>query len=88
LTVPLVSVTRISGQYFVFVAEAGPGGGLVAKQKPVSVGALVGNDYLVTGGLKAGDRVIVGGVQKIGDGAPILEGAGRGGPASPKPAEK
>jgi len=88
LTVPLVSVTRISGQYFVFVAEAGQGGGLVAKQKPVSVGALVGNDYLVTGGLKAGDRVIVGGVQKIGDGAPILEGGGRGGPATPKPAEK
>jgi len=88
LTVPLVAVTRISGQYFVFLAEPGQSGGLVAKQKPVTVGSLVGNDYLVLGGLKAGDRVIVGGVQKIGDGAPILEGAGRGGAAAPKPAEK
>lgn len=80
LTVPLVAVTRISGQYFVFVAEPGPGGGLVARQRPVTVGPLVGNDYLVAGGLKAGDKVIVAGVQKIGDGAPVAPGppAGRG----------
>jgi membrane fusion protein (multidrug efflux system) len=30
-----------------------------------------GNDYVVTGGLKAGDRVIISGVQKLGDGAPV-----------------
>jgi multidrug efflux pump subunit AcrA (membrane-fusion protein) len=35
------------------------------------VGELVGNDYTVTGGLKAGDKVVVSGIQKIGDGAPI-----------------
>ena len=70
LTVPLVAVTRISGQYFVFVAES-QSGGMVARQKPVGVGALVGNDYLVTSGLKAGDKVIVGGIQKIGEGAPV-----------------
>ena len=28
--------------------------GLVARQRPVQVGELVGNDYVVTGGLKAG----------------------------------
>lgn len=87
LTVPLVAVTRISGQYFVFVAEAGSGGGLVARQHPVSVGALIGNDYLVTGGLKAGERVIVAGIQKIGDGVPVQEGPPGRGPGSPKPAD-
>lgn len=85
LTVPLVAVTRISGQYFVFVAESGSGGGLVARQHPVSVGALIGNDYLVTGGLKAGERVIVAGIQKIGDGVPVQEGPPGRGPAAAKP---
>ena len=88
LTVPLVAVTRIGGQYFVFVAEPGQTGGLTARQKPVSVGELVGNDYLVLGGLKVGDKVIVGGVQKIGEGAPVSAAAGRGGQETPKPAGK
>jgi len=70
LTVPVVSVLRIGGQYFNFVAEQ-QGGNLVAKQRPVQVGEVVGNDYVVEGGLKAGDRVIVSGVQKIGDGMPV-----------------
>ena len=72
LTVPVVAVSRISGQFFVFVAEPA-NGGLVAKQRPIAVGPMTGNDYLVTSGLKVGDRVIVAGVQKIGDGAPVAE---------------
>jgi RND family efflux transporter MFP subunit len=78
LTVPLVAVTRISGQYFVFVADSA-NGGLVAHQKPVTVGELIGNDYMVQGGLKAGDKVIVGGIQKIRDGVPVTPA-----PASPE----
>lgn len=70
LTVPVTAVNRISGQYFCFVAEQTPNG-LVARQRPVQVGELVGNDYLVLGGLKAGEKVIVSGIQKIGDGAPV-----------------
>ena len=71
LTVPVTSVVRISGQYFCFVAEKGAQGGLVAKQKPIEVGQLVGNDYVVRSGLKAGETLIVSGIQKIGDGAPV-----------------
>ncbi len=71
LTVPITSVVRISGQYFCFVAEKGPQGGLVAKQKPIEVGQVVGNDYVVRSGLKAGETLIVSGIQKIGDGAPV-----------------
>ncbi|MGB2716654.1 MAG: efflux RND transporter periplasmic adaptor subunit [Vicinamibacterales bacterium] len=70
LTVPVTAVTRISGQYFCFVAEQGPKG-LVAHQRPIQVGELVGNDYVVAGGLKPGDKVITAGIQKIGDGAPV-----------------
>jgi RND family efflux transporter MFP subunit len=72
LTVPLTSVLRINGQYFAFVAEDAPkGGGLVARQRAVQLGPVVGNSYVVVSGLKAGEKLIVGGIQKIGDGAPV-----------------
>jgi multidrug efflux pump subunit AcrA (membrane-fusion protein) len=70
LTLPLTAVSRVSGQYFCFVAEPGANG-MIARQRPVEVGELIGNDYVVTGGVKAGDKVVVSGIQKIGDGAPI-----------------
>ena len=70
LTVPVVAVSRVSGQYFCFVAEA-QGGGMVARQRPVQVGEIVGDDYLLTGGLKAGERIVSSGIQKLADGAPI-----------------
>jgi RND family efflux transporter MFP subunit len=78
LTVPVVSVVRINGQFFVFVAEDTPQGS-VARQRPVTLGAVVGNDYVVLAGLKAGDKLIVSGVQKIMDGVPVRAG----GPGQP-----
>jgi RND family efflux transporter MFP subunit len=71
LTVPVVAVNRVNGQYFVFVAQGGEGGGTVARQRAVDLGAVVGNDYVVKSGLKPGEKLIVSGVQKIGDGAPV-----------------
>jgi RND family efflux transporter MFP subunit len=70
LTVPLTAVTRVNGQYFCFVAEPA-GSGFVARQRPVEIGEVRGNDYIVKGGLKPGERLIVSGIQKIGDGAPV-----------------
>lgn len=74
LVAPLTSVTRIGGQYFVFVAEPGDGGGLVARMRPVTLGNVIGNDYVVRDGLTPGERLITGGIQKIGDGAPVAAG--------------
>ena len=71
LTVPVTAVTRIAGQYFCFVAEPGANNTFTARQRPIEVGELLGNDYVVKNGLKAGDRLIVSGIQKIGDGAPV-----------------
>ena len=67
---PVVAVSRMAGQHFVFIAEPAPQG-FVARQKPVTLGTVIGEDYIVRGGLAAGDRVIVSNVQKIGDGAPV-----------------
>lgn len=70
LTIPLTAVSRVSGRYFCFVAEAADGG-LVARQRPIEVGELIGNEYVVRSGLEAGDRVITTGIQKLGNGAPV-----------------
>jgi RND family efflux transporter MFP subunit len=70
VTVPITAVSRISGQYFCFVAEP-EGNGLVAHQRPIAVGEIRGNDYIVTSGLKSGDKLIVSGIQKIANGAPV-----------------
>jgi RND family efflux transporter MFP subunit len=78
LTVPVVAVNRINGQFFVFVAVPGQKGGLAAHQIPVTLGRVIGNEYVVIGGLKAGDKLITGGLQKIGDGAPVQEMPSRG----------
>lgn len=69
-TVPVLAVTRIGGQTFVYVAQTGDKG-TQAKQRAVTLGDTLGNDYAVTAGLKPGDRVIVSGTQFLVDGAPV-----------------
>ncbi|MDP9122921.1 MAG: efflux RND transporter periplasmic adaptor subunit, partial [Acidobacteriota bacterium] len=69
--VPVVAVTRINGQYFVFTAEP-QGSGLAARQRIVKLGDVTGNSYVVLAGLKPGDKVITGGVQKLADGMPVV----------------
>lgn len=81
--VPVLSVSRINGQFFVFVAEGG-GKTVIAHQKMVHLGELMGNQYVVLDGLKAGDRVVVEGSQNLVDGASVTETAENSGakPAS------
>jgi RND family efflux transporter MFP subunit len=71
LTVPLVAVLRINAQHFVYVVEKGEGGTMVARQRAVRLGPIVGNDYTVVSGLAEGETLIVSGIQKIGDGMPV-----------------
>ncbi|HXE80543.1 MAG TPA: efflux RND transporter periplasmic adaptor subunit [Vicinamibacterales bacterium] len=70
LTIPALAVTRVNGQYFLFVAEQ-QDKGLVARQRLVRLGPLIGNEYVVLDGLEPGDRVVTAGVQRLGDGLPI-----------------
>jgi multidrug efflux pump subunit AcrA (membrane-fusion protein) len=68
--VPVTAVLRVSGQVFAFVAEDA-GGKLVARQRPITVGPITGDSYPIVAGVKPGDRIVVSGVQKLADGAPI-----------------
>jgi RND family efflux transporter MFP subunit len=74
LVVPVVAVIRINGKHFVYVAEQKDGKS-VARQRPVTLGQIIKDDYTVLGGLKANDQVVVSGVQKLMDGAPIAPSA-------------
>jgi membrane fusion protein (multidrug efflux system) len=42
-----------------------------AQPRPVDAGAWSGEQWIITSGLKAGERVIVDGVMKLGPGAPV-----------------
>ena len=70
--VPILAVSRLAGQYFVFVAEPQNGGAFVARQKPLKIGQTVGNDYEVQDGIKSGDKVIISGTQFLLDGVPVI----------------
>jgi len=70
ITIPVVAVSRVSGQFFAFVAEHKEGKD-VARQLPLTLGEISGNEYAVISGLKVGDDVIVSGGQNLADGMPI-----------------
>jgi RND family efflux transporter MFP subunit len=82
--VPILSVTRINGEFFAFLAEK-ENGKTVARQKLLKVGDTVGNEYAVLDGLKAGDHIIVSGLQFLHDGAPVIETVVDGQPAQGMP---
>jgi RND family efflux transporter MFP subunit len=70
--VPVLAVQRINGRFFAFLAVH-EGKGTVARQKLLTVGDTVGNDFAVTDGLKPGDHVIVSGTDFLQDGVPVAE---------------
>ena len=70
--IPILSVTRINGEFFAFLAIK-DGQGLVARQKLLKIGETVGNDYAVLDGIQPGDHIIVSGLQFLRDGAPVME---------------
>ncbi len=70
--VPVVAVSRIGGLYFAFVAEPDQKGGYVVHQRPLQVGQIVGNDYVILDGVKPGDKVVVSGTQFLVDGIPVV----------------
>jgi RND family efflux transporter MFP subunit len=68
--IPVLAVTRLGGQAFVYVAQD-KGGKYFAHQVAVKLGDPVGNNYAVPSGLQNGDKVIVSGTQFLVDGMPV-----------------
>jgi RND family efflux transporter MFP subunit len=73
ILVPTESISRLAGKSFVFVAveqkQKDGKTAMVAKQKPVELGAIQGQSYQVLSGLKPSDRLITSGILNLTDGA-------------------
>jgi RND family efflux transporter MFP subunit len=76
ILIPVTAVSRLGGKTFVFVADAGkqsPDGksSLVARQQPVDLGSIEGNNYQVLKGLKPGEKIVISGLLNLTNGVPI-----------------
>ena len=67
LLVPQRAVQELQGKNFVWVV----GEGDKAAQRPVKVGPAIGSDVIILEGLKAGERIVVEGLQKVREGTPV-----------------
>ncbi|CAM3843434.1 efflux RND transporter periplasmic adaptor subunit [Paracidovorax anthurii] len=67
LTVPQQAVVRVAGQPQVWTLDAQG----QAHRKPIELGELADRSYRVRSGLSAGQKVVVEGMERLADGAPV-----------------
>ena len=83
IVVPQKAVQQTSNGHTVYVASAKD----QAEIRPVVVGDWIGEDWIINKGLKAGDRVIVEGFQRLAPGAPVKVVSAESPPATPEAAK-
>jgi membrane fusion protein (multidrug efflux system) len=67
IMVPERAVAELQGKNFVWVINPDN----KASQRPVKVERQIGENFLIAEGLKAGDRIVVEGLQKVRDGVSV-----------------
>jgi membrane fusion protein, multidrug efflux system len=67
ILVPERAVAELQGKNFVWVVDADN----KTTQRPVKVGETIGENVLITEGLKPGERIVVEGVQKVREGSAV-----------------
>jgi membrane fusion protein (multidrug efflux system) len=65
ILVPQRSVLELQGKNFVWVIT----GENKAEQRPVTLGQQIGGNWLILDGLKAGERIVLEGMQKVREGS-------------------
>lgn len=70
VVIPVLAVIRQNGMPFVYVMNQ-VNGHYQAEQKAITLGETVGNNYSVSSGISAGQRVIVSGTQFLINGMPV-----------------
>lgn len=72
--IPTNVVSSLGGQKFVFVAESGEANSsLVARQVPITIGTIQGQEYQVLSGVKPGDRIVTSRILDLRNNTPITE---------------
>ena len=70
--IPTTAISRLGNQAFVFVAETdSESGQKIARQKPIKLGGIEGNNYQVIAGVQPGETIIISGILNLSDGAEI-----------------
>jgi membrane fusion protein (multidrug efflux system) len=69
LLAPYQAVTEQLGEYFVYVVAGGK-----AHLRKITPGPTLGDQVVVLAGLQPGERIVVDGLQKLRDGAPVQTG--------------
>ncbi len=89
IVIPTRALAMVGGQSFIYTVEKGESGKSIARQKPVELGPLQGNNgILVEKGLKAGESLVVSGIQNLSDGAAVVESPKSGSPGSGSGSER
>jgi membrane fusion protein, multidrug efflux system len=85
ITVPERALVALQGKTFVWVV----GDDGKVTQRPVKTGEQVGNVFIINEGLKAGERIVAEGINKLREGIPVnIGGADAKAAASDKPAKE
>lgn len=85
ITVPERAIVSIQGKTFVWVV----GSDGKVNQRPVTTGEQVGSIFIINEGLKAGEKIVVEGVNKLREGIPVNASVAAAKPAaSEKPAKQ
>lgn len=72
--IPTNAVSSLGGQKFVFVAQPGESeSSLMAKQVPITVGRIQGQEFQVLSGVRPGDRIVTSRILDLRDNTPITE---------------
>lgn len=66
LQIPYKAVSEQMGEFFVFVSQD-----TIAKQQKITLGPRIGSNIVVMDGIKAGDKVVTDGFQRLRDGGRI-----------------
>ncbi len=80
VSIPYKAVIEQLGEYFVYI----PGDSNKVSQRKVLLGNVLGSDVLIKEGLKAGEKVVVEGVQNLREGAKVTIGSPAAAPAEKK----
>ena len=67
VVIPNKALVEQMGEFFVFVADSGK-----VKQTKIETGGKVGNKIVVYNVLKAGDKIVIDGMQKLHNGSMIV----------------
>jgi RND family efflux transporter MFP subunit len=72
--IPTNAVSSLGGQKFVFVAQPGESeSSLMAKQVPIRVGRIQGQEFQVLSGVRPGDRIVTSRILDLRDNTPITD---------------